>query len=94
MENFIQAEITKIDSYNSKYGGQFYYVFFKDKKKRSWKTCIYPKMRNFKRWKPFLKKGTWLNNLTVKDIKKRLIDADSYMSEFKMPIQINLFSNA
>jgi len=72
----MEAEILKIDKHKSMLddGGIFYYVFFKGKGGRNYKTCIYPKFRNFKNWKG-LKVGMKLSGLRIKS--DSLIDADS-----------------
>lgn len=69
------ATIIKIDKKASKYGGDFYYVYFKSDECKSYYTCLYPKMRNFSRWKTVMKVGNTFTNLKVKE--KTLIDADS-----------------
>jgi len=81
----MKAKITKIQEKPSKYGGMFYYVFFKsdDPPPNSFKTCIYPQNANFQRWlEPirayFTGQEVWLDNLILKgNRQKRLIDADS-----------------
>ena len=76
----MQARIMKVDEKRSKYGGIFYYVFFKDTETgQSIRSCIDPKMGNYKRWHEFLAPGVVLGNLRT--ITRRdgstLIDADS-----------------
>jgi len=71
------AEITKIKKKPSRYGGYFYYVFFKSNKGKSYYSCLYPKMRNFIRWRKVLKVGTLLKNLHLVRGHKNIIDADS-----------------
>lgn len=76
----MEARIMKVDEKRSRYGGIFYYVFFKDTATgKSIKSCIDPKMGNYKRWQEFLAPGIVLGNLRV--ITRRngstLIDADS-----------------
>ena len=61
----------------SKYGGIFYYVFFKSQNGESYYSCIFPKMRNYQRWKKVLKEGVTLKDLKLVKGKKNLIDADS-----------------
>jgi hypothetical protein len=75
----MKATITKIEKKASRYGGYFFYAFFKDEKGKSYYTCLYPKMRNYVNWKPYMKEGTKLKNLRVK--KGRLLDADSPIEE-------------
>jgi len=77
----MKAKITKISESNSKYGGIFYYIFFKDLEGASFKTCVYPKYRNFVRWGYLIEKyyagsdEIWLDDLRLK--LGRLVDADS-----------------
>lgn len=73
------AKIIKIQKKASRYGGFFYHVFFKGGG-QSYFSYIYPKMRNFARWKKVLKVGFMLSGLRVMDKNKRLIDADSRFS--------------
>jgi len=74
----ITATITKIqekESY-SRYKGIYYLVYFKDNSNNKMcYTYIYPKMRNFVRWKNILKEGIVLTGLEI--YKGRLINADS-----------------
>lgn len=61
-------------------GGDFYYIFFKSDKGKSYKTCIYPHFGNYKRWASIIESNPdnseiWLNNLNIKN--GNLIDADS-----------------
>jgi hypothetical protein len=80
----MKAKVLKIEQKKSYQGGDFYYVFLKGEDGRSFKTCLYPRFRNFTQWKPILEKWEalkysvselWLNNLNVKS--GNLIDADS-----------------
>lgn len=71
------ATIIKIEKKSSRYGGFFYYAFFKGKDNKSYYTCLYPKMRNFSRWKKILEEGIKLSNLKLVKGKKNLINADS-----------------
>jgi len=73
------AKITKIEKRSSRYGGYFFYAFFKADSGKTYYSCLYPKMRNYVNWKPYLKEGIKLKNLRVK--KGRLIDADSQIEE-------------
>jgi hypothetical protein len=71
------AEIIKIQKKPSKYGGDFYYAFFKGLDGKNYYTCLYPKMRNFSRWSKILGTGVTLTNLRVVKKNPKLIDADS-----------------
>ena len=73
------AKITKIEKKPSRYGGHFFYAFLKTKDGKSYYTCLYPKMRNYKKWQKFMKKGITLEGLEV--LKGRLINADSPIEE-------------
>ena len=91
-DNPIAAQITSFKKEKSKHGGDLYHVFLKDDFGFSWRTYLYPHLRNWGRWKPLLQRGAVLSGLSVKDIGKRLIDADSFVRlvevrEFKKPIQ-------
>ena len=71
----MKATIVRIKPFTSHYGGLCYLVCFKGSDKRTYNTYVYPKMRNYKKWKPYLKEGITLIGLNIK--KDRLIDADS-----------------
>ena len=71
------ATLIKLQKKKSIYGGYFYYAFFKDEDGRSYYTCLYPKMRNYVRWKKVLNIGTTFSNLRLVVGKTKLIDADS-----------------
>lgn len=63
----------------SKYGGTFYYVYFKDYETgTSYKTCVSPSYRNFKNWRNaienFKNKVVEVENVRANG---KLIDADS-----------------
>ncbi len=63
----------------SKYGGTFYYVYFKDYETgSSYKTCLSPNYRNYKNWKSaiecFKNKVVEVENVRAEG---KLIDADS-----------------
>ena len=69
---------------DSKHGGYFYYIFFLSEKGR-YKTCAYPKMRNFKKWTQVLKmpKGTIIGDLVVKS--QGLFNADFQPKILEIP---------
>ena len=72
------ATIIKIQRKKSRYGGYFYYVFFSTPdRKKSLFSCLYPKLRNWQRWKHVMNIGTTLTNLKLVKGKDKLIDADS-----------------
>jgi len=69
--------IMDIKKKSSRYGGHFFYVYFKSQKGEDYYSCLYPKMRNYQRWKKVLRIGVTLKNLKLVIGKKKLIDADS-----------------
>lgn len=71
------ASITKIEKKPSKFGGIFYYVFFRGIDKNNYYSCIYPAKRNYTRWSKVLRVGVTLKGLKLLRGRKRLIDADS-----------------
>ena len=81
----IKAKIIKIEEKTSRCGGIFYYVFFKNTEGKSFRTCIFPRCGNYKRWQPIIEKffkndgELWLDGLVLKG--KGLIDADSWFRE-------------
>lgn len=75
----MEALILKIEKHKSKYGDSFSYVYFKNTADgRSYRSCLYPKMGNYRRWAGLLKEGNILGNLNPKGVLGTLIDADSY----------------
>lgn len=71
----MKGEILKIEQKPSRFGGSFYYLFFKGEDGKSYRTCLSPNYRNWKRWEGTLKVGTVVGGLVVK--RPGLIDADS-----------------
>ena len=74
------AKLIKLAETPSKFGGSFYYAFFKDEHGDSYKSCITKQCRNYSKWSEIIsnfneEQGVWLNGLTVKE--KGLVDADS-----------------
>ena len=45
----LKAEVLKIDQHPSKYGGIFFYVYFKAENGKSYRSCVDPKMKNYKK---------------------------------------------
>ena len=91
-------QFTKISkTYNSKHGGQIFYVFFKGEK--SYRTVLFDNMRNFKNWNEVINKaerGDYISNLRMKMYKgKEIVDADSspvlYTSKEYMDIKKDMF---
>jgi hypothetical protein len=73
----MKAELTGKSERESLYGGVFHYLYFQGEDNKSYKTCIYEEMRNFKKWRDVLDypRGTILSNLMIKEA--GLINADS-----------------
>lgn len=71
--------VTGVKELKSKYGGKFYYVYFKEYETGdSFRTCLYPNCRNYKNW------SSLVNNFRDKVVEVenvrangKLIDADS-----------------
>ena len=74
------ATLMKLEKRPSRYGGHFFYAFFKTSDGQSVYTCLYERMRNYKRWKKVLKVGTVFSKLRLVKGKKNLVDADSKFS--------------
>lgn len=80
MSNTIQAQLVKVNQHPSKFGGVFYYLFFKDLSTgNNYKSCVSPSYRNWSNWQKIVEnfsedKPLYLENLLLKN---GLIDADS-----------------
>ena len=78
----MKATLLKTEKRLSRYGGYFYYSFFKGKNGKSYYSCLYPKMRNFEQWRPFIMRvNVELDGLKLVKGKNRLVDADSPVKE-------------
>lgn len=76
----MKFQTMKLEQKPSRYGGHFYYLFLKREDGASFRTCLYPNMRNYGRWASVVEsvqRGThvWLTGLIEKG--KGMIDADS-----------------
>jgi hypothetical protein len=72
----MKATLLKTKEHISKFGGKFYYAFFKGEDGKSYRSCLYPNYGNFPRWLPFIgKEGILLDGLNPKG---SMIDADSF----------------
>ena len=71
------ASICRITLGSSRNGGKVYTVLFKDDTGKNFISYIYPKCRNFARWKHVLDVGTVLSNLKLWRKDRNIIDADS-----------------
>lgn len=76
-----RVKVTGVQRSKSRFGGDFFYVFFKDMEGKSYRTCIYPKYRNFAMWGDLIEERSrksidiYLTGLTER--KEGQIDADS-----------------
>lgn len=76
----MKATLLRTQEGVSKYGGKFYYAFFKGEDGRSYRSCLFPTCGNFMRWRGFIgKKDIVLDGLVLKG--RDLIDADSFPRE-------------
>lgn len=78
MELLNKLLITGIKERDSKYGGKFYYVYFKEYETGgSYKTCLSPNYRNYKNWSSLIEnfkdKVVEVENVRANG---KLIDAD------------------
>lgn len=73
------AQITRIKTKQSNYGGIYYDVAFQSvPHNKFYRSCIYQNCRNFSKWEGLLSEGNTLDNLRVITRNGReLIDADS-----------------
>ncbi len=74
------AKLIKIVKKSSRFGGHFFYIFLKEVNTgKSYYSCIFPRMRNYKRWKKVMTVGLTFKGLRLlkKGNKPNLIDADS-----------------
>lgn len=75
----MKATLIRTQEQASKFGGSFYYAFFKGEDGKSYRSCLTPSCRNFKNWKPFIgREFVELDNLTMI---AGMIDADSKPTE-------------
>lgn len=79
METLTKLLTTGIKERESKYGGRFYYVYFKEYETgKSYKTCLSPNYRNYKNWRSLIEsfkdKVVEVENARANG---NLIDADS-----------------
>ena len=79
METLKKLLTTGIKERESKYGGRFYYVYFKEYESgKSYKTCLSPNYRNYKNWRSLIEsfkdKVVEVENARANG---NLIDADS-----------------
>jgi predicted RNase H-related nuclease YkuK (DUF458 family) len=92
----MQATMTRVSAQSSKYGGMFYYAYFRDDQGQSYKSCLYKECKNYSRWVPVIQhvingKTVVLDGLKIKD--KTLINADSKFNVVKVEEQENFNGN-
>lgn len=71
--------VTGVKEMNSKYGGKFYYVYFKEYETgKSYRTCLTPGFRNYKNWEKVINNFDD-NVIEVENVRANgnLIDADA-----------------
>lgn len=74
------ATLNKITKHPSKWGGDFYYLFFKTEDGESCKSCVTPNYRNWQRWREIVLNFQESHPLVIKNliIKNGIVDADSF----------------
>ena len=80
MTNAITAELQKSTKHPSKYGGDFYYLFFKNLEDgKSYRSCISPSYRNWRNWSDIIENFNEKTPVTLTNLilRNNLIDADS-----------------
>ena len=77
----MKATLLRTERHPSKYGGVFYYAFFKGEDGKSYRSCLSPTCGNFNRWSGLIGR----ENITVENLvfKGNMVDADSYPKEVK-----------
>jgi len=75
----MNAEILKVTTTPSKFGGIVFVAYFKTEEGKSYKSWIDPKNRNYSKWTSILNKGagTKVEGLRVFDEERKIVDADS-----------------
>lgn len=92
----MRATLTHVSAQSSKYGGIFYYAYFRDDQGKAYKSCLYKECKNYARWLPVIQhsingKKVVLDGLKLKD--KNLINADSKFTIVKIEEQENSYGN-
>lgn len=93
----MELKVLKIQEKPSKYGGKFYYIFFKDQSSgKSYRTCVFPQCRNYGAWNRLIRDFTRdtdhdfiARGLRVK--KGTLLDADCFAGVRKIAKQQEMF---
>lgn len=76
----MKLKITSMNSQPSKYGGEFYYIFFKDiETGKSLKTCVSNNFRNYRNWKNIIERYSNKEDIVITNVitHTNLVDADS-----------------
>jgi len=77
----MKATLLKTQKMPSKFGGYFYFAYFKGEDGKSYRSCLYPSYGNFQRWKSLIgRENVVLDNLVAKG---KMVDADSFPREIK-----------
>ena len=81
----MKAVLNKISRHPSKFGGDFYYLFFKTEKGESCKSCVGPAYRNWSNWAEIVKNFDEAHPILLENLIYRngLIDADSKPQKVK-----------
>lgn len=80
MSKTITATLQKITRHPSKYGGDFYYLFFKDLEDgKTYRSCVSPSYRNWRNWQEIVEGFDEKTSPTFTGLilKGNLVDADS-----------------
>ena len=75
-----KLKVLSINKQPSKYGGEFYYIFFKNiDTGSSLKTCVADSYRNYKNWKNIIEKFNNNEEVIITNVRinTSLVDADS-----------------
>ena len=94
----MKGQILKVDTKQSRYGGEVYVVYIKTWDEGSFKCWVDPRNRNYEYWREAIArgKGTIITNMVVLNEKKRLVGVDSQIkiekSNFKQGDSSALYS--
>jgi len=75
----MRLTLLKISPKKSRYGGDFFYLFFKGEDGKSYRTCAYPSFGNFKRcgWNRVIEKGAGtVIDININQNTRGFVDAD------------------
>ena len=80
MGELLTAQLQKVQKHPSKFGGDFYYLFFKDTTTgKTYRSCVSPSYRNWSNWRAIVENFNENQQVIVSNLvlKGNLIDADS-----------------